>query len=282
MTQLKPIVLCADDFGLNAGISEGILSLVRKQRLSAVSCMVNSPGFDEYAQKLMSLNKQVQIGLHFNLTQGKLLSGGNCFGLNELLLRTHLRFLDASVLIQEFQAQLDAFIHTMGCLPHFIDGHQHVHQFPVIRQVILAHYEQHLKTQDIAIRSTYPALSLKKYAFKTKVLAWTGGRALQAKLNQLGITHNSCFAGVYDFAQNVDYRALFRQWLAKSLPNALIMCHPGQHSDDLDVIAKTRVLELNYLMSDEFLEDCQEHRICLHTGLDVKVLKRIVSGSKLG
>lgn len=65
MTHFKNIILCADDFGLNSGISQGILKLARGNRISAVSCMVNAPDFHIHGQELLSLNK-IQPGLHFN------------------------------------------------------------------------------------------------------------------------------------------------------------------------------------------------------------------------
>jgi predicted glycoside hydrolase/deacetylase ChbG (UPF0249 family) len=39
---MKRIVLCADDFGQSAAISQGILQLVQAGRLSAVSCMTEA------------------------------------------------------------------------------------------------------------------------------------------------------------------------------------------------------------------------------------------------
>lgn len=253
-------ILCADDFGLNSGVSQGILNLVRKRRLSAVSCMTNRPDFAVYAHELKDFKDKVQIGLHFNLTEGSFLSLPDtpCFSLNELLIKAHLHWLDTSFLAKEFTVQLDAFIETMGSLPDFIDGHQHVHQFPGIRQVILDVYEQRLRLNGTYIRSTYPAVSLKKYQFKTNILALTGGRVLHRALCKLAIPHNASFSGVYDFNKDVNYRALFRQWLAMIPDRTLIMCHPGEGEMLGDVIAPTRIIESEYFLSDDFLSDCGE------------------------
>lgn len=254
------LILCADDFGLSAGVSQGILKLVRKQRLSAVSCMTNMPDFVVSAPELLVSKNQVQIGLHFNLTEGVFLSDATrmCFNLNELLIKTHLRVLDKQFIAKEFNAQLDAFIQSMGCLPDFIDGHQHVHQFPGIRQVILACYEQRLRLNGTSIRSTYPAKNLKKYQFKATILALTGGMALHRQLTKLNIPHNACFSGIYDFAQDINYRTLFRQWLALIPEHTLIMCHPGEGHMPDDVIAVARNMELAYFLSDDFVSDCDE------------------------
>lgn len=268
MIEFKTIVLCADDFGLNPGVSQGILKLVRMQRLSAVSCMVNMPDFALHAKDLLALQSQVQTGLHFNLTEGYLLSkpDKHCCSLNELLIKTHLRLIPSSFIAKEFNAQLDHYIKIMGDLPDFIDGHQHIHQFPVVRQVILELYEQRLRTNRTFIRSTYPAITLPQYQFKTRILAVTGGRTLSSKLTELGIPHNQYFSGIYDFAPDPNYRDLFRQWLSLAPSNTLIMCHPGEGRINTDVITQTRLLEMEYFLSDEFLNDCHEYQTHLATG----------------
>jgi predicted glycoside hydrolase/deacetylase ChbG (UPF0249 family) len=257
------IILCADDFALNAGCSAGILKLLRMQRLSAVSCIVNSSEFSVHAQELHPFKDQVKIGLHFNLTEGYLLSQPHksCFTLNELLIKTHLHALNYSLITTEFLAQLDQFTHVMQQLPDFIDGHQHVHQFPIIRQIILDLYDQKLKGHGISIRSTWPSLSL--YPFKSKILGLTGGKALKKQLINSSIPHNAYFGGIYDFSPKTNYPKLFRAWLKLAKNNTLIMCHPGEGSNPKDVIAPTRVLELDYFSSDEFLEDCEKEGVSL-------------------
>lgn len=262
----KRIILCADDFGLNPGISRAILKLVRAQRLSAVSCMVGFPAFECYAAELLACKHQIHTGLHFNLTEGHLLSepGRPCFSLNNLILKTHLRLLSSSLIAKELNTQLDLYIQTMGELPDFIDGHQHVHQFPQIRKVLFQVYEQRLKQHGTAIRSTYPAVTIPRYRFKAAVLAKTGGRDLSRELKQFNIPHNPVFSGVYDFSPDSNYRSLFGTWLESISDNALIMCHPGEDTDD--EIATARTEELRYFSSDDFLADCQNYEVSLAAG----------------
>ena len=38
----RSVALCADDFGLGAGISAGIVDLAQRGRLSAVSCLAGA------------------------------------------------------------------------------------------------------------------------------------------------------------------------------------------------------------------------------------------------
>ncbi|HHF7366861.1 TPA: ChbG/HpnK family deacetylase [Legionella bozemanae] len=267
MSNSKNIILCADDFGLNSGISEGILKLACIGRLSAVSCMVNMPGFIPYAKELLVLkkNKPIKIGLHFNLTEGNLVSipEESCFSLHELLIKTHMRSIKLSFIGKEFLAQLDQFTDIMEQLPDFIDGHQHVHQFPIIRNVILDLYAQRLKSHGTSIRSTWPSIDLPQSRLKAKILSLTGGKALLKQLIKLGIPHNRYFSGIYDFAPAANYRELFRKWMSLTRENTLIMCHPGESSKSTDPIAHARLKEFNYFLSDEFLKDCDEFHVHL-------------------
>ncbi|HAT6977777.1 TPA: ChbG/HpnK family deacetylase [Legionella pneumophila] len=271
MSDLKSIFLCADDFGLNEGITQGILKVARLQRLSAVSCIVNASSFEAHAKDLLALKKDVRTGLHFNLTEGYFLSlpDKRCFGLKELLIRAYLGILNSRLISDELNAQLDHFINVMGQLPDFIDGHQHIHQLPTIRRIIIDIYEQRLKGKNIFIRSTYPSVNMSRYQAKSKILGITGGKTLSSKLKKTNIPHNPCFAGVYDFSDRTNYRSLFRQWLNNVPTNTLIMCHPGEGDWNSDVIAGARIRELNYFLSDGFIQDCEEYQVYLTTGSNI-------------
>jgi chitin disaccharide deacetylase len=267
MNDPKTIILCADDFGMNAAISRGIIDLVRARRLSAVSCMVNMPDFTLFAPELLKLKEQVQIGLHFNLTEGPLLSSTHSpFSLISLLIKSHVHWLNSYMVTAELTTQLERFIQITGFYPDFIDGHQHIHQFPIIRQALCDLFVKRLQNHSIYIRSTYPALGLSKYKVKSEMIGWTGGRALHRTLNRLHIPHNTAFAGIYDFAQGTNYRSLFRQWLTLVPENSLIMCHPGEESESADAIRHTRPQELAYLLSNDFTDDCREFGVQLATG----------------
>lgn len=224
--------------------------------------MVTIPDFALSAADLKKTSNKILKGLHFNLTEGVFLSQAQspCYSLKELLIKSHLHLIKPSFIAEEFNAQLDSFIKLMGQLPDFIDGHQHVQQLPVIRKIILAAYKKRLQQGGAFIRSTYPAITLPLFHFKAAILAITGGKAFQSLLQQSNIPHNSCFAGVYNFDPQVEYRTLFRQWLATVPINGLIMCHPGRGDSITDPIAKARINEMNYFSSDAFVQDCKEYK----------------------
>ena len=155
----KRIVLCADDYGQAPTISAAILDLVQKERLTAVSCMVNSPFWQEHAALLLPFRAKIDVGLHFNLTEGRPLSAafrakmGDTFpSLLHLMGKSWWRRLNQAVIQAELRAQLDAFVNAMGELPDFLDGHQHVHQFPIIRAALVAVYADYFKAKRPYVR----------------------------------------------------------------------------------------------------------------------------------
>jgi predicted glycoside hydrolase/deacetylase ChbG (UPF0249 family) len=64
---LIPIVFCADDFGLESGVDQAIISLAQQGRISATGCLVQAPNFGQSAQALRGL--PIDLGLHLNLTE---------------------------------------------------------------------------------------------------------------------------------------------------------------------------------------------------------------------
>lgn len=83
---------------------------------------------------------QTEIGLHLDLTQYPLLLQPQPLG--PLILRSWLRTLDRTSIRSEIRAQLDAFEQHTGRPPAYVDGHQHVHQFPVVRGELLAELQR--------------------------------------------------------------------------------------------------------------------------------------------
>jgi predicted glycoside hydrolase/deacetylase ChbG (UPF0249 family) len=265
---LRVLALCADDFGQNPGISAGIARLAHVQRLTAISCITNSPHWSEQAQRLQGLPDTVDVGLHLNFTEGKPLSARlakrwpTLPSLPMLIARAHLGLLPQAEMRNEAHAQLRAFINAHGQPPRFVDGHQHVHHLPGLRDAILDMVE-HVQPLP-ALRSTARVLG-PGFAFKRWMIEHTGGRALAKALKQRVMAHNPALLGAYDFAAE-DYGALMRRWL-QVLPaeGGLLFCHPGVRDadDTTDAIAEARVRELAYLGSNDFTDDLAEAGVVL-------------------
>ena len=260
---MKRIILCADDYGQNKAISQGILDLLEKNRLSATSCLVNTKIWSTFSQNLKPYQDKIDIGLHLNLTEGLSLSQEMpaYYRLPELIARSHLRLIKKANVVAEFNAQIDVFIKAMGFAPRFVDGHQHVHQLPVVRDALLNVYEKRLHTHGTYIRSTaIPFASnhlnkLSRTLVKQYLIQLTGGKSLHNTMEELGIPHNSSFGGIYDFARSNTYATLFPGFLKDVKNKGLILCHPGLSESENDPIANARANEYAYFSSDQFLKD---------------------------
>jgi len=264
----RTLAICADDFGLSPGISAGIARLAHSKRLTAISCITNSPHWPEQAKRLQGLPDSVDVGLHLNFTEGKPLSARlarrwpTLPALPTLIARAHLHWLPQAEMRNEVHAQLRAFIHAVGVPPRFIDGHQHVHHLPGLRDSILdmAEHVQPLP----ALRSTGRLVG-PGAGFKRWMIERTGGRALEAGLKQRVLAHNPALLGAYDFV-DTDYGGLMRRWLQVLPPEGgLLFCHPGVRDPDdpPDVIAAARTRELAYLGSNDFTDDLAEAGVVL-------------------
>ncbi len=274
----KRIVLCADDYGQAPEISKGIISLLEQQRLSATSCMANTDCWPEHAEWLKPFKGKADIGLHFNLTEGQALSkqlisvqGRDLMPLSTVLKQAFLRLLDQSALEAECHAQLDRFVEIMGFLPDFIDGHQHVHQFPVVRFALINVYQQRLATNKSYVRLVNERIQIRDFFHDIKkiVIRLTGTRALKHLLDKHKIPYNQTFAGIYEFQQAQYYSDMFPCFLQRIEDRGLIMCHPGLQpvADDEgggnDLIAKARFEEYQYFIAGQFIADCERFGVVL-------------------
>lgn len=260
MSGERKLALCADDFGLAPGISRGIARLAAAQRLTAITCITNSPHWPDASGRLHGLPDTVEVGLHLNFTEGRPLSPRlaklwpTLPSLPALIVRAHLRRLPRGAVRQEVHAQLKAFLALHGGPPQFVDGHQHVHHLPGLREILLDMVE-HVQPLP-AVRSTAHVLG-PGAAVKRLLMERTGGRALGRELAARVMPHNPVLLGAYDFV-NTDYRGLMQRWL-DALPagGGLLFCHPGERAsgDPPDAIADARGRELRYLGSDAFDTD---------------------------
>ncbi len=273
----RHIALCADDFGLSPGISDAIATLAHAQRLSGVSCITNSRHWAPGAALLRGLPASVSVGLHFNLTEGRPLSAAlarhwpELPALPRLILAAHARRLPLAALADEWHAQLDAFQQCHGRPPDLVDGHQHVHHLPGVRELV---------TRAVAAWPVPPAVrntgrvTGPGFWLKRQLIEATGGRQLQRNLVQHGLRHNTQLLGVYDF-RSLRYAELMRSWLREAPTHGgLVFCHPGPADvqagqagqvmqDTHDAIGTARAREFAYLLSTAFTDDLAEHAVTL-------------------
>ena len=261
-----PFVLCADDYGMSPGVSEAICLLLQQGRLSATSCMAVAPLWPEHAGWLRQARGAADVGLHLTLTEyapltamPKLAPDGRLPALPRLMQAAYLGGLARSEIAAELGRQLDVFEDAYGGPPSFLDGHQHVHQLPVVRDVVLELLRDRL-SGDAYLRTCWdsPAAIVRRGVATAKTLLIAGlGVPLRRKALRDRVATNSVFRGVYDFSRQADYPALFERFLRDMPAKALVMCHPGLHDPawrEPDVIAEQRVAENAFFQSERMPE----------------------------
>ena len=134
--QIKEVVLCADDYALNAPVSQGIVALAVLGRLSATSVMSLSPRWAEAVVALRDVRERLDVGLHLDWTSSFAVEAGHGSGLGTVMARAALRLYKPKHIEDEIERQLDAFEAHWQAAPDHIDGHQHVQQFAVFRHAL--------------------------------------------------------------------------------------------------------------------------------------------------
>jgi len=253
--EARRVVICADDFGMNAGIDAGILDLGRRGVLQATSCLVEGPSFSLDAPALRESG--LQTGLHLNFTEA-LGAEGLFLPLGKLIASAYLRRLDAGRLHSQIVRQLDRFEAVMGRAPDFVDGHQHVHQLPQIREALLDELSRRYPDRKPWLRYTaaapQPAISM-RLRFKAFVIEVLGSRRLARLARRNGFGLNRGFLGVYDFQGGEQgYAQLLRAWLAHAREGDLLMCHPAARAEADDGLGMQRVAEYRVLATRNHLQ----------------------------
>ena len=248
------LILCADDFGQSEAIDQAIIALIEMDRLSATSCMTLSPRWALAAKKLTpSIRKKAAIGLHLDFTHF-----GGAISHPKLVYLSLTRQLSKEKLQSIIHQQLDAFETGIGTAPDYVDGHQHVHQLPVIREALLEVLSERYQSKLPWLRIAKPPLS---DGFKALMIGLLGARSFKRKAKKLGFVCSGSLLGSYNFNGSSEaYLARFRKWLKEVKPNEttpVLMCHPAidQSPENNDVIYSARVREFAVLSSECLSKD---------------------------
>jgi predicted glycoside hydrolase/deacetylase ChbG (UPF0249 family) len=250
---IKDIVLCADDYALNAPVSQGIVALAVLGHLSATSVMSLSPRWAEDVVALRDVRERLDVGVHLDWTSSFAVAAGHGADLGQVMARAALRLYKPKTIEVEIERQLDAFEHHWQAVPDHIDGHQHVQQFAVFRDAlaaVLVRRYGHL-TQRPWLRVSQVA----QPGLKATVISAMGAHGLQQWAHAHAWPTVGPLRGAYGFDGNVeDYARHMQTWLT-DLPSdapVLIMCHPAVSAQNDDAIGAARKREFVYLASHAF------------------------------
>lgn len=255
----RAVCLIADDYGLAPGVSEAILDLIGRGRLTGTSCMTGFPEWPQAAERIKPFIGKAAIGLHLTLTDqpalttpSSLAPRGQLPPLGELASPLKRRSFGSADIHAELEAQHRRFVEAIGREPDFIDGHQHVHFLPVVRDWLKARFAGSQKPR---LRGA-PGLprSIGVTALKVAAIAALA-RGFDRSMEAAGFSAMKPLAGIYDWRQPADFAPTVRAVLERLPDGGVFMCHPG-HVDAIlagrDPMQAVRQTEYDFLVSDEF------------------------------
>jgi predicted glycoside hydrolase/deacetylase ChbG (UPF0249 family) len=272
----RRIWLCADDYGMAPGVNAAIRQLILNKRLNATSVMMAAShiGAEEVdaLEMLNSGEPRAAVGLHVTLTAPfKPMSAGfaplrdGAFPpINEMMRLAMTQRLDVETLTIEIATQLEAFLSAFGHLPDFVDGHQHVHLLPQVRNAFLKVVSEIAPNAWVRqcgrVRGGRVLHDPKSLVLDVLSLGFKGQAARH------GLVTNPAFAGAYAFSPKAQFARIFPRFL-KGLPDGgLIMCHPGfvdSTLQSLDPVTTLREHEFAFFSSDAFPQVLARHGVTL-------------------
>lgn len=258
----RRVILCADDYGISAGVSRGILELARAGRLSATSAIVTLARWPRDAPALAATRDRIATGLHINLTLGaplgampSLAPDGRLPDIGTLTRAALLGRIDAGEIEGEVLRQIDSFVAAVGHAPDHVDGHQHAHALPGVREGVLGAVGRRLGHSPPLLRDPADSAAriLRRGGEVGKALAIAGlaagfGRAARRH----GLPTSDGFSGVSAFDARRDFAVELAQAMRLAGRRHIVMCHPG-HADAelaaLDPVTERRGQELSAIMA---------------------------------
>ncbi len=169
MKPARSLIVNADDYGLTAGVSRGILDAHRRGIVTSTTLLVNRPVDPALIEALESSG--LGVGLHMNLTLGppvapatrvaSLVDGEGRFVRDAREAARRARPDEARI---ELGMQIDEFRRIMGRFPTHLDSHHHVGRLEPILELVLDFaraIKVPVRTQDPEVRAMARKLALK-------------------------------------------------------------------------------------------------------------------------
>jgi len=263
---MRRIWLCADDYGISAGVNRGIRDLFARGRLNATSVMVVGGAIGrnevEALKTAAAAATRSAIGLHVTLTAPfrpltmhfRPVHDGLFLPFTKLLRAGLAQRLDREIIRTEVLVQLKAFGELFGRPPDFIDGHQHAQLFPGVRDGFLDAVKEAIPDVWVRQSGRQGSLSTRLSEPKALVLDLLSAQ-FRRRAARASIAVNPGFAGAYDFSGAPDFAPLMAKFLDGLPEGGLIMCHPGFVDEALialDPFTTQREREHAYLAGEQF------------------------------
>ncbi|CAA9245794.1 MAG: Cellobiose phosphotransferase system YdjC-like protein [uncultured Acidimicrobiales bacterium] len=229
------LIVNADDYGLTEAVSEGILRGHREGVITSTSVLVLAPAFEKSAKWLVD-TEALGVGVHLALVgeDPPLLSpreiptlvdrnGRLPISWKVFLARCGAGRIDSADVRRELNAQLDA-VGAQDIRVTHLDSHQHLHLWPMVRQVVL----------DLAVERGIGAVRVPRSA---TAVPGIGLNRLASELARAAAARGLAFPGHavgVDEAGRMDVATIERALVRLGRTNAAaveLSAHPGEAED---------------------------------------------------
>ena len=145
-TQMKSLILNADDFGMTRGVNQGIIRAHREGILTSTTLMANGPAFDDAVDKIAA-NPKLGVGCHLVLVGGKCVArreevssladaqGNLPESLPMFVAKLSSGMIPSREIEREIHAQIEK-IRDAGIAPTHLDTHKHTHAHPRVMEAL--------------------------------------------------------------------------------------------------------------------------------------------------
>jgi predicted glycoside hydrolase/deacetylase ChbG (UPF0249 family) len=220
------LIVNADDFGINRIVSDQIIELISKGKVTSTSIIANGPD-TQRALKQLPLRSDYSFGVHLNLTEFQpltpsvadgslsvLLDNNNCFAGEEVLRKAKLSQETMESIFTELCLQVERVLAYGIKISHF-DSHHHVHTIPRLF-LILKRLQKKYKIRKV--RNTwniYPISYCVPLSLRCKKALWS-----YALRHYYPTTTTSGFTSLLTFHQLMQNTVIHHNTVE-------VMTHPG-------------------------------------------------------
>lgn len=270
------LIINADDLGYNLERDKGIMECFKNSKsISSTSVLANGLYAESALKTAIKFN--LPIGLHFNITEGKPLSkaadiksllneSGMFVGKQDIISAVEKGALKFADVKHEMEMQIKWFYKTAGYYPTHVDGHNHVHIMPIVRQAFAETMQKYgIKWTRMPIDETVKGISNiddTKVNFTQYILS--NSKIAQNTFDKHGLQYPSTFLGMYLMGSEMSVNKIEESLKSMIRKNRDVICevmtHPGHScvgeggcgsgADDFSR-SKDREHELNILQSSD-------------------------------
>ena len=253
MTNLKNLIVNADDLGWTDGVNRGIAEAHRNGIVTSASLLANGAAFASGVE-LARATPGLGVGVHLNLSDGEPVAGrdsvkslvnerGELDAKPESLL---LKLATRGVVLEEVEREWDAQIQKIrvsGIAPTHVDGHRHVQMLPGLFEIALRLAKKHgigairISHEASNLRAALSAGSGQKGSVVMKQGVQARGLKMLARdaheqAERAGIAAADYFCGIAQTGE-LTREGVLR--LLEILPEGSteLMCHPGYADTEL-------------------------------------------------